>query len=489
MSQKWRMEGPESGDIVASDNLITVGISRGLMMSVGRYLVVLFAVVCVFCGCSKKSTETASPDILTQLLSIPGISVAEIDPPEGSVYTRAFEIDLTQPVDHHNPGGQQFQQHIYLSHVDATAPTVLETWGYGVFSNRIYEAASILSANQLCVGHRYLDISRPDPPRWEFLNVEQSAADHHRIVELFKQIYTGTWVSSSTSRGGQAALFHRRYYPDDVAVTIAKVASIVFAAEDPRFDVFLTETVGDEACRQKIRDFQRRCLENREALIPYLQAYTVQSPYTYSIDLEVALEYSVLEYPFAFWQGGPGDCAEVPDEQSSIEELYESLIYYSDIAIFSDELTDYFSPVFYLAYTEVGYYRLITDHLEDLLTAVENPSYSHFAPPGVEMVYRPEVLADIAAWLQTEGDSIIYIYGANDPWGAAAIELTGQANALKIVEPGANHSIDIRELTDAEQVYTTLEHWLGFSVNHLPRMPNTVQKDIYRFIPESVHEP
>lgn len=96
-------------------------------MSFQRYLVLLLSVLCSFCACTKKSTERTSPDILTQLLPIPGISVSEIDPPEGSIYTRAFEIDLTQPVDHYSPGGPEFRQRIYLSHVDVTAPTVLET--------------------------------------------------------------------------------------------------------------------------------------------------------------------------------------------------------------------------------------------------------------------------------------------------------------------------------------------------------------------------
>lgn len=460
--------------------------SKGANMSVKRMRVVLICALCSLCACSDKSTKPVPPDLLTQLRAIPGISVTEIEPPEGSIYTRAIEIDLTQPVDHDNPGGQEFQQRIYLSHVDVDAPTVLETSGYGVYQNRIREAASILAANQLYVNHRYVGTARPDPVPWEFNNLAQAAADHHRIVELFKEIYTGTWISEGSSRGGQAALSHRRYYPEDVAVTIARVAPICFSPADPRFDVFLTETVGDEACRQKIRNFQRRCLEEREALMPLLQDFTNQDPYTYSIGLDAALEYSVLEYPFAFWQAGSGNCADVPDEQSSAQEMFESLMSVAGIALYSDELAYYYSPVFYLAYTEIGYYRLITDHLEDLLTAVENPSYADFGPPGVAMVYRPEVLQDIASWLQTDGDSIVYIYGGNDPWGAAAIELTGQANALKIVQPGANHSIQIHELTNAELVYTTLEQWLGITVNRLARVATSIPEETHRFIPVPV---
>ena len=121
--------------------------------------------------------------------------------------------------------------------------------------------------NLLAVAHRYFDGAKPNPLDWQYLTIEQAATDHHRIVTLFKQIYTGVWISTGISKGGSTALFHRRFYPDDVVATIARVAPITFGTEDPRFDTFLEETVGDQTTRDKIKNYQRLLLENRDIFI------------------------------------------------------------------------------------------------------------------------------------------------------------------------------------------------------------------------------
>jgi hypothetical protein len=125
----------------------------------------------------------------------------------------------------------------------------------------------------------------------------------------------------------------------------------------------------------------------------------------------------------------------------------------------------FYEPVFYQFYTELGYYRLVTDHLQGLLITLPNISYSFFAPQGVSLNFDPAVMQDVLQWLQTEGNNIIYIYGELDPWTAGAVELTGQTNALKIVQPGANHYINIVDLDEKALVYSTLESWLGVQIH------------------------
>jgi len=46
--------------------------------------------------------------------------------------------------------------------------------------------------------------------------------------------------------------------PDDVGVTVAYVAPVNVTQEDPRINRFI-ETVGDEATRKKVKDYQLRC--------------------------------------------------------------------------------------------------------------------------------------------------------------------------------------------------------------------------------------
>ncbi len=80
------------------------------------------------------------------------------------------------------------------------------------------------------------------------------------------------------------------------------------------------------------------------------------------------------------------------------------------------------------------------------------------------LTYSPETILDIYEWLRAEGDKIVYIYGGYDSWTGGAIELTGQANALKVVQADGNHSVKLANLDDEQQVVTALEQWLGISV-------------------------
>jgi len=404
--------------------------------------------------CTKQSTNNEPVELLERLQALSGVEVTEIVPQEG--FERAFEINFTQPVDHHNPGGQKFTQRAYLSHVDESMPMVFAPSGYGTSERSIQELTVHLKTNQLAVVHRYFPNATPQPLNWQYLTIEQAAADHHRIVDLINNIYKGKWVSTGDSKGGMTCLFHKRFYPSDVDAVVAKVAPIMFGTEDPRFDVFLEETVGDEASRQRLKDFQRLLLENRNDLIPMMRTYFQEKNYTPKLDEDSIFELVVLEYPFAFWQMGLCDISDVPVRGATAEELYNRM----------SDLVRYFwfdiDPFYYQAYTELGYYGFITNHISDLL--IINPTYNVCAPDREYITFKPEVMLDINNWLQTEGNNIIYIYGVDDPYTAASVELTGQTNALKIVQPGKNHRVKIYELDQSQLVMTTLEQWLGIDI-------------------------
>ncbi|MCP4709587.1 MAG: hypothetical protein GY869_13250 [Planctomycetes bacterium] len=418
---------------------------------------------------ASDSTEIIQPDepepvdILERLQALPGIEVVEIDPEND--YPRQFEIYISQPVDHQNPGGQQFVQRMYLSHRDESEPMIFAPSGYSPSPRSRQEMTYLLPANQLVVTHRYLEGAQPQSLDWQYLNISQAAADHHRIVTLFKQIYDGIWISSGGSKSGLAALFHYRFYPDDVQAVITYSAPLAFSAADPRFDLYLLEVAGDEDGRNRIRQFQRAVLENRQTILPLVVSHLEQLGSGYSLGEDLILEFAVLEYPFYFWSFGSGDCAVIPDSEASAEELLAHLLEIIGLYEYTDAGQAYFQPVYYQLFTEIGYYRLITDHLADLLEAAPpDPSHLIFAPDNEELSFDPEAMQDINTWLQTEGDNIIYIYGGQDSWTAAAIELTGQTNALKIVQPGANHFVRITDLDDPQLVYLTLEQWLGIEI-------------------------
>lgn len=436
--------------------------TRHIIFSV---LVVALLMAPMACDKEDKSTDPVKPPILEERLALlPGVTVSEIETP--SNFVSAFELTLPQPLDHNNPSGRQFDQKIFISHRDESAPTVFVTWGYTFNINPIFPITELLGANQILMNHRYFGDATPDPMTWEELNMEEAAADCHRVHELLVPIYSGTWISHGISKGGGTVLIYRRYYPEDAVATVAQVASIKFDTADSRFDNFLLNEVGDAMCRDRLLQFQRVVLSRRADLIPMYEAYAAQNQLSFRLGIEAVFEINILEYLFYYWQYGPHDCAAIPDSTSSSQEIFEYLQQMSEIDWLQDELMDNLAPAWYQFYTELGYYRLIEDHVSDLIETPYQLSYSLFCPQGIPRSYSPARIHELNQWLQTEGDNILYIYGEYDPITACAVELTGQTNSLKIVLPGESHLAGMSGFGPfTAEVYDSLESWTGITID------------------------
>ncbi|MBN2400316.1 MAG: peptidase [Candidatus Aminicenantes bacterium] len=420
-------------------------------------LVAFFAVF----SCNHDSS-VAEETWLQKLQKLPDVLVTEIAPPQG--YAQAFQIDVGQPVDHNNPSGRKFYQRIYLSHLTADRPVVLSTRGYGISRNSLDELAILLDANQIVVTHRFFPNARPDPLDWQYLTIWQAANDHHRLVQMFKPLYAGNWLNEGVSKGGMTALYHRRFFPADVAATVAYVAPVMFGVEDPRFRPFLLEQVGSREAREKIMEFQRQLLASRQLLLPLLENYALNHNFFFPFGAEATLEYAVIEYIFAFWQYGDGDVSKIPAADATAEVLFDHLDAISGFSYYAQTNISYFEPFFYQAFTELGYCPYVYDHLRDLLFAVPRPTYRVFAPAGVALDFDAAVMIDVNSWLQDFGNNIIYIYGGNDPYTAAACALSGKTNALRMIQPGANHRVKIADLSERSMVLQRLGEWMEINL-------------------------
>ena len=321
-----------------------------------------------FTSCEKEEPDNRT--LLEKLNDLPGVSAVSIDPVYG--YPEQFRLEITQPVDHHNPGGATFVQKAYLHHAGEDLPMVFGPAGYGTSERTGQELGRIMGANMLLVTHRFFMDAEPDPWEWELLNIEQAAADHHRIVELLKEIYEGVWLSSGVSKSGQTALFHRRFYPDDVDATVAYVAPIVFGTSDERFVGFM-EGVGTADCREAQNIYERQLLEQRDALIPKFVNWFTDQGYSFSLDPDEAFEYAILEYHFAFWQFHSIPCEDIPGETATVDELFDHLVDVLWMDYFADYYMDYFTPYYYQAMMENGYPSYITAHISDLLEVATDP--------------------------------------------------------------------------------------------------------------------
>jgi hypothetical protein len=431
-------------------------------------------------SCSRKSDETPEPvpptqTLLQKLQALPGVQAVQI--PALSGFTGSFQVDINQPLDHADPSAGTFSQRFYLSHRSDDAPMVFYTSGYGINNNAEPELSALLQANQILLVHRFFPGAVP--PDWQYLTIRQAADDQHRIREALRTLFPGKWITTGGSKGGMTALFYRRFHPEDAEATVAYVAPIMPFPDDPRFAPFFS-TVGSAECRQKLWDFQRLVLSRRVRLMTLFRQYTENKGYVFSmVTEEEAFEYCALEYPFAFWQyGQEADCADIPGADAGDQRALDHLVAVSSPYYYSDQGFLYFQPLFYQAFTEIGYCPYIYSHVEDLLQFVPLPDYRVFAPRGVTLVFRPEVMQDVIPWLQTQGQRIVYIYGGIDPWTAAAVEPAAGLDVLKIVQPGANHSVKIRDLDQKDLVIETLERWLNITIDssRLLRWESSLEK-------------
>ncbi|MCP4725115.1 MAG: hypothetical protein GY863_08770, partial [bacterium] len=288
--------------------------------------------------------------------------------------------------------------------------------------------------------------------------------DHHRVIQIFKEIYKSKWITSGRSKGGMAALFHKYYYPEDAEATVAYVAPIMIGLQDPRFYDFL-EKKGTEELRQRIRNIQKTLLRRKNDILPIFKEYAKNDGINYSIDPEIVFEYMVAAYPFSFWQGKKNPDS-IPDSTSTDIELIDHLSSIVSFSTYSVSTLNSDAPLIYQAITEFGYHGFPIEHLKGLLTALPNPEYSIFAPKDAEAEFNPEIMKNVLNYLENEGDNIIYLYGEYDPWTSCAVEPDKELDALKIIVSGVSHKFDIDDLPEGDKaaLYSKLEDWLSIII-------------------------
>lgn len=422
-----------------------------------KLLLVTLLVAATLSSCVSK------PQSLQQLLNSDYIVSCDSVQADTSLFKSAYLIQFKQPVDHNDPGKGTFTQRIWLSHYTADAPVVIVTEGYSANRNYTTELAQMLKTNQIIVEHRYFVDSKPDINDWQYLNIEQAAKDHHKIIEFFKHFYTGKWISTGISKGGQTSIYHRSYFPDDVDISVPYVAPINFGREEDRlFDFF--NKVGTAEDRQKINDFQLAVLKHRDELMILFEQLAEEKGYTYRMGLDKAFDLTVLEYPFSFWQWH-GDTDQIPvTTTATTQELFDHLAQYSDFSYPADQIWEGIKPFFYQAYTELGYYGYITGDMKPLLKGFDQDTISSslFAPDSQDLQFDDEAMPKVMERLKQSNPKILAIVGGTDPWGATSIITDDLSNTVKIVKADGNHRTRINNLNNEQksQAVTQLEKWL-----------------------------
>jgi hypothetical protein len=421
-------------------------------------------------------------DIADALRTIEGMTVTELSTDhEGYRY---FELYYSQPADHGETGGERFDQYMTLLHKAHDAPMVLRTLGYRHrLEDRMAELTLMLDANQLVVEHRFFDSSTPASGDWNLLDIRQAAADHHRITEALKPFYPGPWINTGHSKGGMTAVFHRRFYPDDVDATVAYVAPISFAAPDERYVEFLADA-GTPQCNEDLWALQREALTRRQAMLDLLEAYADGNGLSYDLmgGLEPAFESIVMELPFTFWQyAGEDFCSLLPETSVSDSILFEVFSDFVGWTIVADQFFDLLGAYFYQAHDEFGFPAVTSDHIDDLML-FNPPSPEEGIPPtGSNPDYDPSAMADVAQWVATDGARLMFIYGEFDPWTAGAFDLGAAEDSYIFVAPAGTHGARFGRLDtdDMGEAMDILELWTGV----VPALPPAAKVSPERFPP------
>ncbi len=376
-------------------------------------------------------------------------------------FSKAYQLVLKQSLDHKNPKAGTFDHYIYVSHSGYKNPTVFITEGYNA-RPRTYELSKLFNANQIQVEYRFYGKSRPASIPWQYLTNDAAIEDYHQIITKLKQLYTGKFISTGISKGGETVLIYKSKYPKDIDIAVPYVAPLINTQEDPRTTHHIN-TVGTKDCRDKITQFQRSLLQNRAALLSEIKIYAAEKGSKFNeVSIEEALEYATLEFPFSFWQWG-GNCNEIPSTTASPEILFEYMNAIVGINFYSDASYHNYLPSFYQHSRELGYYGFDFTPVADLLQVVSNTSNTRFAPKNVDLTYNPNYIRKVREYVENKGNQILYIYGGYDTWGACRPTPKPQLDALMMVLPKGSHSTRIKNFpkNDQQKIMTTLNKWLG----------------------------
>ena len=383
-----------------------------------------------------------------------------------SHFDENYELWFEQPIDHNDLSKGNFKQRVFLGFENSNLPVIVELRGYGIGSERAGELASHYNANQLTIEHRYFNNSRPENIDWNTLTIENAAKDQALIIDAIREVLypESKFISTGISKGCQTSMAHRRYFPKNVDACVCYVGPLNYQREDPRVYEFLN-TVGSKAKREKIKAFQNLCFENKNDLLELMKEAALKKNLSWEIGVEKALEYSILEYSFAFWQWG-NSTDSIPSGNLTNDQIYKHLIDIVGYGFFEEKAVDDLQPYFWAALTEQGIYGYETAPFKKYLNTEEIYKFDWAFPEGISTEYNLKPMQEIKSFIDNSAEKILFIYGEYDAWSATAVELTDNASErelYKFVLPIGDHKTRIKSFNEAskKQIYKIIDSWLN----------------------------
>ena len=440
---------------------------RGKLPKMRSYTVSLLALA----ACTGEHDPRTPDEMLGALRELPGVHDVTATPTQSAGYTY-FVIHFEQKVDHKDPNSPTFLQEVSLLHHDeVNYPLIVHTSGYwDYYRDRVVELTALLGANQVSIEHRYFGESRPVPTDWSKLTIEQMAEDEHLIITSLRRLYEGAAITTGGSKGGMTAIYHRRFFPDDVDGTVPYVAPISFGAPDDRYNPFI-DTLGPDACREQVRAVATDMLANRRAsLLAKADAQAMMNNLAYNrVPIGPALESAIFNLEWAFWQYfGVSACGAVPQVTTDDNVMWRFLDDISPVTDNADARIDQFDAYYYQAYNQLGYPDGGAMYLDPYLMYTD-ADYLNALPTAQPPYDGGAAMLDVDKFVRERGERLLFIYGQWDPWTGGQFELGGAKDSLLLVQAEGTHGSRITRLADADRdaVFAKLEAWTGIT----PRIP------------------
>jgi hypothetical protein len=430
-----------------------------------NFYLLFMVILVVSCKTATPLVSGLEKSTFEKLATIPNVVKIEKHSPV-SHFDENYEIWFEQPIDHNDLSKGNFRQRVFLGFENPSKPVIVELRGYNIGSEKAGELADHYEANQLTIEHRYFTNSRPEEIDWNTLTVENAAKDQAIIIDAIRNtLYPNSkFVSTGISKGCMTTMTHRSFFPENVDACVCYVGPLNFQREDPRVYEFLKK-VGTEEERAKVKDFQDLCFENRPALLDAMKTAAEKENMSWEFGIEKALDYTILEYSFAYWQWGTKS-EDIPANNATPEEIYKHLIDVVGYGFYEDKSVEGLQPYFWAALTEQGIYGYETAPFKKYLQTEEIYKFDWAFPEGISKQYNTEPSRKIKSFLDTSASKMLFIYGEYDAWSSTAVDLTSNASErqlYKYVQPKGNHTTRIKTFNSEKQneIYTIIDRWLA----------------------------
>ena len=434
------------------------------MKFIRSFYFILF-IITVSCN-STKTVVNSNTDISTYKKLTAIKNVVKVEKRKNvSHFDENYELWFEQPIDHNDTSKGTFKQRVFLGFENPSKPVIVELRGYGIGSDKAGELANHYQTNQLTIEHRYFNNSRPKNIDWNTLTLENAAKDQAIIINAIRNaLYPkAKFITTGISKGCQTTMAHRRFFPKNVDASVCYVGPLNYQREDPRVYSFL-KNVGTEDDRKKIKNFQDLCFTNRAQLLEKMKTEAADKGMTWEFGINKAIDYTILEYSFAFWQWGH-KVNSIPSGVVSINDIYKHLIDVVGYGFFEDKAVKSLQPYFWAALTQQGIYGYETAPFKDYLNTEAIYKFDWAFPEGISKAYDLKSMKRIKSYLDSSAKKILFIYGEYDAWSATAVELQNSASKrelYKFVKPKGDHKTRIKSfnLANQDKIYTIIDGWL-----------------------------